>query len=83
MALSAHQLDRLLEMLAVTKSEEMDCDRCLDELAAFVERERSSASPAAEIFAQVREHLAACSECNEEYETLLAAVNALEAEGLG
>ncbi|MCH9648919.1 MAG: hypothetical protein K0U98_11825 [Deltaproteobacteria bacterium] len=81
MTLSPPQIDRLLAMIAGTRTEEMSCDPCLAELAELVESERANKPSRREIFAEVRHHLTACGECREEYETLLAAVAALEAEG--
>lgn len=81
MTLSPSQIDRLLAMIQGTRIEEMSCDPCLAELAEMVESERSNNPSCREIFAEVRRHLAACGECKEEYETLVAAIAALEEDG--
>lgn len=81
MALSPSQMDRLLAMIAATRSQELSCDECLAGLAELVEAERSSNPASKKVFTEIRRHLADCGECGEEYATLLAAVTALEEEG--
>lgn len=71
------QLRTLLEMLDATRAREMSCDECLAEVAEYLEAEGSD-RPLSETLTAVRQHLAFCAECREEYETLVAALQALE-----
>ena len=68
----------LLRWLAATRDRELSCDECLAIMAEALEAELAS-QPVSEALAAVREHLGTCPECREEYETLEAAVRALDA----
>jgi len=73
MKLNANELTALLEALTLTQEEELDCDGCLALVGQFAEAELSGKTPA-EALQRVRQHLAICGDCREEYETLLAAI---------
>ena len=73
MALSRKEIDDLMKAIALTRSEELACDECLKELAEFAERSLEGKS-IDDCFKAVEHHLAICPECQEEYETLLAAL---------
>ena len=73
MKLDADELAVLLNALALTRDDELNCDECLAVVARFVESELSGKTPA-EAFERVRQHLAICADCREEYEALLAAI---------
>lgn len=57
-------------MVAATRDDEVDCDACLDDVAALAERTLAG-EPVDEIAETVRHHVASCSDCQEEYELLL------------
>lgn len=71
------RLRTLLEMLEATRAREIACDECLAQVAEYLEAEREE-QPLSETLAAVRQHLAFCGECREEYETLLVAMDALD-----
>lgn len=73
MALDRNQLRRLLELVAQTRDDEIDCDACLAGMAEFAEAELVGAEvPAA--LKRIAAHLAVCEECAEEYAVLLRVV---------
>jgi hypothetical protein len=70
--------DDLLRELALAAfdlpTDDFDCDDCLAQVGAFVERELAGL-PRLEAHARVVAHLAGCDECQEEFEALLAALS--------
>ena len=79
MALSKKKIEGLLEMVAQTRDDEIDCDACLSGISAFAENELAG-KPVAEVQRAIERHLATCPECEREYRTLLAAIRALDEE---
>ena len=77
MALSDREIDAVLRMVAGTREDEIDCDGCLAGLSAFAERELAG-KPVGEAQRAVEAHLETCSECREEYRSLLEALKGLE-----
>jgi hypothetical protein len=77
MSLSKEQIDDLMRMVALTKDDEIDCERCLDLIAEFAERGLADRSTPAGLEA-VAHHLSICAECCEEYETLLQALKGVD-----
>ncbi len=71
------KIQTLLQWLQATRESEITCDECLASMAALLESELEN-RPVAEALVAVREHLDFCAECREEYETLAAAVRALD-----
>ncbi len=63
------KLKGLIRALALTEEREIDCSTCLDLVPAYIERELSGADAPAEMPA-LRQHLAVCRDCLEEYEAL-------------
>ena len=74
MSLRREDLDRLLEVLGVTESEELDCTEFLDRVAGYVEWLEAGGEPPAE-HRKIAQHLLVCPECLEEYEALYRAVH--------
>lgn len=73
MPLDKRQIETLLAAVSGTRDDEIDCGDCLAGMAEFAERELLGADvPAA--LRRIREHLATCPECSEEYEVLLEVV---------
>jgi hypothetical protein len=71
---------RLMRAVRLTEEAEIDCTACLDQVAAYVDRERAGADVAAEM-PDLHLHLALCGDCFEEYEALRD-LAALDAAGL-
>jgi hypothetical protein len=68
--LSEQELSLLLNALALTREDELNCDECLAMLAQFAEREVSGEADL-EILQRVRHHLLICTDCREEHDALL------------
>lgn len=68
-----NKLERLERMLAHTRTEELDCDECLEVVDSFAEGVLVG-KDAAEAMPLVQEHLERCDDCREEFEALLAAL---------
>ena len=77
MSLSKEEIAELLRLIGLTRDEEIDCERCLALVAEFAERELAGRSvPAAQ--EAVAQHLSICSECCDEYASLLQALKAID-----
>jgi hypothetical protein len=77
MSLSKQEIAELLRLVGLTKDEEIDCQECLALVAEFAERELAGQSlPAAQ--EAVAQHLSICSECCDEYASLLQALKAMD-----
>ena len=75
------ELDRailkdMVRRIAHTHEGEIDCDQCFEQMDAFVELKLAGKKPA-EALPVVAEHLENCRYCREEFEALLAALQAL------
>jgi len=77
MKLTTDKLKKLIRMVKVTKSEEIGCDDCFDELDEFAEMKLAGKSPE-EAMPLVKDHLDRCNSCREEYEALLEAMRSLK-----
>ena len=66
-------LDRLLGLLLGPREPELTCEECFEELDRYVDVELAGAA-ADEAVPGMRAHLAGCSACQEDYESLLAFV---------
>lgn len=73
MMLSPQQIEALLQMLSHTQSEELTCDEYLDQLAEYVETYLSGSS-LPEGLRAIEQHLGLCNDCQEEFQTLLSAL---------
>lgn len=78
MALTPAQAKALLEMVARTRDQELPCDACLTDIAAFVDQQLTG-KPLDEALQAVQEHLGRCGSCTEEYQLLRRALEALDA----
>ncbi len=76
MKLTPEAARTLVEMLAQTHDHELECDDCVQRMAAFAETELAGRT-LCEALTRVQEHLTACPECREEYELLRDALTAL------
>jgi hypothetical protein len=77
MSLSREEIAELLRLTGLTRDEEIDCDQCMARVAEFAERKLVGRSVSAGLEA-VAHHLSICSECCEEYESLLQALKAMD-----
>ena len=74
--LEASELKRLVRDVLSTRSNEIDCDECLQQLDEFVEMTLTGQS-AADAMPLVQQHLEQCGSCREEFEALLAVLTSL------
>jgi predicted anti-sigma-YlaC factor YlaD len=73
------QIERLVQLVARTRDEELSCSACFDLLPQYVDIEVAGEAPDLQL-PLFRRHLEQCSVCREEYETLRELAR-LEAEG--
>ena len=76
MELGTAILKAMVRRIAHTHEDEIDCDRCFEEMDRFVELKLAGKKPA-EALPLVEEHLQNCRYCREEFEALLAALQAI------
>lgn len=76
MTISPEQTKSLLSFVASTQSDEMDCDRCFDLMAEFVEKELTGVE-IPEALRKVQRHLNQCACCNDEHNALLEGLRAI------
>lgn len=69
-------LQRLIKAIQETRSDEIDCGECFEQLDQFVETVLAGKS-AEEAMPLLQDHLDRCPNCHEEYEALLAALKAM------
>ncbi|MCR9296394.1 MAG: hypothetical protein NXI32_27095 [bacterium] len=82
MRLSKEETDELLRQIGLTEDQEIDCDQCLALVAEFAEQEACGARVRAALEA-VRQHLAICGECQEEYAALCLTLDNAETKPNG
>lgn len=73
MILRPEMLEELLSELACTRSDEIDCDDCFEQLDEFIDMHLVGKN-AAEALPLVKDHLDRCGDCREEFEALLKAL---------
>jgi len=66
MSLSKKEIDGLMQLISLTKNEEINCEQCLSSVSEFAELELTGKSPSDALKA-VEHHLSICTECHEEY----------------
>lgn len=74
-AIAPDQLPMMMKMIAGTRLDEIDCDACFEQVGRFAELAMAGRS-AAEALPLVQQHLEQCRDCREEFEALLAALQA-------
>jgi len=77
MELTPKILKKMVMMVKMTKSEEIGCDDCFDEMNEFAEMELAGKSPE-RAMPLVEEHINRCRDCKEEYEALVEAMKSLK-----
>lgn len=70
MSLSKKEINGLMQLLSLTKDEEINCEQCLSSVSEFAEQELAGKSHVESLKA-VEHHLSVCTECREEFEILL------------
>ena len=73
--LQPDQLARMVSMVAGTRPDEIGCDECYEQLDRFADLHLAGRN-AAEAMPLVQDHLDRCGDCREEFEALLAALEA-------
>lgn len=79
MTLSNERLSLLLKLIANTEEEPVDCDACLSHVAQFADQNLRGLSPQEQL-ETVQTHLKSCPCCQEEFQYLMKAIQALDAE---
>ena len=74
MTLSLDQIKTLLGVVAATTDDDMDCDDCFSKVAQFVEVELAGLE-LCDSMKVVKNHLANCPCCKDEFEALFAAMS--------
>lgn len=76
MKLDLNTLKRMVREVMSTRSDEIGCDECFEQLDRFAEMTLAGKN-AAEAMPLVQYHLEHCGDCREEFEALLDALRAL------
>ena len=76
MKLEPAMLKQMVLQVLSTRPDEIGCDECFEQLDRFVEMKLAGKN-AAEAVPLVQDHLERCHDCCEEFEALLAALQAL------
>ncbi|HEX9118120.1 MAG TPA: hypothetical protein VGA61_18795 [Anaerolineae bacterium] len=75
--LNPKSLKKMIGMVADTRPDEIGCDECFEQLDRFAEM-MLAGKKAAEALPLIQQHLDRCDDCREEFEALLAALQAGE-----
>ena len=65
------KLDEVITSIMAVSQDEIDCDKCFDQLDRFAELYASGEDPAA-ILPRIEQHLITCGDCQELYDALLS-----------
>ena len=79
MKIETTTLKKVLKTLSITQSEEITCSECYAEVDQYVDMLREGSSPA-EVMPLVKHHITLCPPCKEEFEALLVALEAIDAD---
>ena len=82
MALNKNQIKSLLDTVASSQPDELDCDGCFELIAEFAET-RLAGQPLSEAMQAVETHLQNCACCQDEFETLLSALREIDTSYIG
>jgi hypothetical protein len=80
MTLDSDNLKRFIQEILTTRSDEIACTTCFEQLDRFAEMILAG-QDAAEVMPMVQDHLEHCPECREEFEALLKAIRDSEQPG--
>lgn len=76
MSLDPAVLKQMVRVVLSTRSDEIGCEECFDQLDRFVEMTLAG-KDAAEAMPLVHDHLERCRDCREEFEALLKVLRGL------
>lgn len=76
MSLDPAILKQMVRVVLSTRSDEIGCEECFDQLDRFVEMTLAG-KDAAEALPLVHDHLERCRDCREEFEALLEVLRGL------
>lgn len=79
MKIELSTLKKVLQSLTITEVKEMTCGECYHEIDQYVDMLREGKSPA-EVMPLVKHHITLCPPCREEFEALLVALDAIDAD---
>jgi len=77
MLLEPSKIKLLLDVLILTRDDEVDCDRCFDSMAEFAESQLSGKSVPDALVA-IDEHIRICADCAEEFEILKDTISQMD-----
>jgi len=77
MKISNEQTKALLDLVASSKPDQIDCDGCLEHIAEFVEHELTGAE-ISEALKIVEVHLDQCACCDDEHNALMEGLRVLD-----
>ena len=76
MSLTQNQISTLMQLVAETTPDEMDCTGCLDHLAEFAETHLAG-RPLSDALAEVQTHMKNCPCCEHEFQSFLEALQGM------
>jgi hypothetical protein len=77
MTLNSQQIAMLLKMIQFTRDVELTCPECIAEMDKYAQRTLDE-QPLDGILERVREHLAACPACDDEFRLILETLKTIE-----
>lgn len=77
MPLSKNEIKGLLRLVGLTRTDEINCEECLDAVAEFAEQKLAGKTVSGSLEA-IEHHLSVCQECREEYEALRSTLGNME-----
>ena len=79
MSLSPEKIEKLIDLAATALDDRLDCDGCLERMSEFAEAHLVGRSTS-DAYRAVRLHIESCICCRDEFEALLSALSALDAD---
>ncbi|MBW8011144.1 MAG: hypothetical protein FVQ83_07885 [Chloroflexi bacterium] len=79
MKFKSETMKKVIMGIAATRPDEIGCDTCYEYLHRFADMLKNGEDPA-KVLPLVQHHLEMCGSCGEEFEALLLALEALEAD---
>ena len=79
MSLSPEQVKDLIDLVATTQDDPLDCGGCLAHIAEFAEAQLTG-STLSEALKNVKRHIESCGCCQDEYQALLVALSTLNGD---
>jgi hypothetical protein len=76
MNLNSEVLKKIMQKVADTRPDEIDCGDCFEQLDRFAELVLSG-KPIQDAMPLVQDHLKRCDDCREEFETLLSVLTSM------